>query len=179
MKRLALALLLIPTLLGAQQRVHITPLSPADSSIKMVWNQVVACAGPTRDTSQTFDQIKFFERDTVIAKSGRVIKGEWVPPDTIYLTKGFASNSWVVAHEMLHHALNGPRNTAGDDPHVVGMAAFLGCGLAEFQEPKPNQLPQPKRVPGQDKAPPVSNKYTSESPLTSKLRLDCWQCSVQ
>jgi hypothetical protein len=44
------------------------------------------------------------------------------------------------------------------------MAAFLGCGLAEFQEPKPNQLPQPKRVPGQDKAPPVSNKYTSESP---------------
>jgi hypothetical protein len=124
--------------------VHITELHPSDDgTVRKVWDQVVACAGPTRDTTKTFDQIKFFERDTVIAKSGRVIKGEW-RNDSIFITKGFVDNSWVVAHEMLHHALNGPPNPNHDDPHVLAMAAFLGCGLAEFQEPKPNAMPLPK-----------------------------------
>jgi len=146
--KLLIALSLLASPLAAQQRVHITPMSPSDGNVERLWQRVISCAGPTRDTTKTFEQIKFFERDTVISKSGRVLKGEWVPPDTIYLTKGFAEDGWVVAHEMLHHALNGPPSPNGDDPHVVGMEAFINCGLAEFQAPKQGAQPLPAYQPG-------------------------------
>jgi hypothetical protein len=101
--------------------------------VHALWERVIACAGPMRDTTQTFEGMTFYVRDSTYSEAGRLIKGEWTPPGTIYLTRGFETNGWVIAHEMLHHALNGPRLPA--DPHP--MEAFIGCGLMEIQQPRP------------------------------------------
>lgn len=111
--------------------VNTTRLYP-DSTVEATWQRVVSCAGPHYVATQTFEQIKFYERDTLPRPHGEpVLKGQWIAPDTIYLTKGFIHNGWVVAHEMLHHALNGP---AGDIKHPIEPFLFP-CDL--YTEPKP------------------------------------------
>lgn len=115
----ALAVAQAPVLIVA------TRLTP-DSTVEAVWERVVSCAGSHRDSTKTFAQIKFYERDTVPRPHGEpVLEGQWIAPDTIYLTKGFINDGWVVAHEMLHHALNGP---PGDIKHPIEPFMFP-CNL--------------------------------------------------
>lgn len=110
----ALALLAPQTCLDAQQ------IAPGEGA-RVVWDAVVECAGEARDTTKTFEEIKFYLR---APKAG--IEGEWVPPDTIYITKGFERDVFTVAHEMMHHAIDGPR-TGVKHPVVP----FVTCGLFE------------------------------------------------
>lgn len=112
------------------QSPKVTQLYPGNG-VRENWERVVACSGSDRDTTQTFEQIKFFERDSLTDRPE--ILGEWVKPDTIYITKGHIFDGWIVSHEMLHHALRGP---PGVDPHP--MAVFIRCGLASFQYVKPD-----------------------------------------
>lgn len=124
-------LLLLPGIVRSQQQVIITPIVPADGSVRELWDYVVECSGPARDTTKTFEQIKFFERDSMYINGGKdLLIGEWVAPDSIFLTKGFITEGWVVAHEMLHHALNGP---PGKDPHPL-VPFMFPCKLMEFQQ---------------------------------------------
>lgn len=141
----------------------VTQLRP-DSSVRKVWDRVVSCSGAARDTSKTYEQIKFFQRDTVYM-DGRVMKGEWVAPDSIFLTTGFERESWVVAHEMLHHALNGPPTAPKEDPHVKAMVTFLGCGLLELQQPRAPLVGSSSYA-----APSPYYRFDVTDPLTNKLR---------
>jgi hypothetical protein len=142
-----------------------------DSTVRRLWDRVVGCAGTQRDTSQTFEQIKFYERDTVYL-DGLPLKGEWVRPDTIYLTTGFEMDGWVVAHEMLHHALNGPPAGKQDDPHVLAITSFLGCGLLELQQTRP-AMPPPANPPGLSSAGKVSSYFRPSDPLTNRIVPNC------
>jgi hypothetical protein len=146
--------------------VHITQLFP-DSSVRAVWDRVVSCSEGSRDTTQTFEQIKFFERDSLPAPRSQV-KGEWIAPDSIFITKGYTQDGWVVAHEMLHHALRGPSGP-GVDPHP--MAIFIKCGLASFQYPTPHAVTNAPVivVPGSTTVATVSNLYRTTDPLTNRL----------
>lgn len=126
---LALLLSLIPACATAQQTVTITELVPG-AGVRELWVKVLSCAGSLHDTTKTFEQIRFFERDSTYDAAGDLVLGEWAPPDTIFLTSGFERIGWIVAHEMLHHALNGP---PGGNPHPLDPFMFP-CGLMEFQQ---------------------------------------------
>jgi hypothetical protein len=111
--------------LVAQEPVRLVP----SAAVHDLWDKVVACAGPARDNAKTFEEIKFFLRRPTIFQ-GSPIKGEWVAPDTIYITAGYEREGWVIAHELLHHALNGP---PGGEKHPLNPFMFP-CGLFEFQQ---------------------------------------------
>jgi hypothetical protein len=160
----SVALDTVAAIVAPYAKPHIvTQLNP-NSSVRKVWDRVVSCAGAARDTTKTFEQIKFFQRDTVLM-DGRVMKGEWVAPDTIFITTGFTHESWVVAHEMLHHALNGPPTGPREDPHVKAMVTFLGCGLLELQQPR-----APLVGSSTYGAPSPYYRFDHTDPLTNKLR---------
>lgn len=94
--------------------------------VRATWARVVACAGAARDTTQTFDQIVFLLRSPGRSTpGGRPVKGEWVAPDTVLITQGWEHSGWVVAHELLHHAINGPPDRTNTHPPEV----FMRCGL--------------------------------------------------
>jgi hypothetical protein len=93
--------------------------------VRGLWDQVVACAGDSRDTSKTFEQITFMLRDSLASDApGVTTAGEW-NADTVFITKGYQRDGWVVAHELLHHALNGPPT---GNPHPLTPFQFP-CGL--------------------------------------------------
>lgn len=82
------------------------------ADVQATWERVVACAGELRDTSKTLDQVVFLLRTAgKRLPNATLIKGEWVAPDTIFVTQGYEHSGWIVAHELLHHALNGPPGT--------------------------------------------------------------------
>jgi hypothetical protein len=95
-------------------------------AVRELWDSVVVCSGELRDTTQTFEEITFLLRDTtwVGVKNEDLLMGEW-SADSIFITKGFELDGWVVAHEMLHHALNGPPT---GNPHPLTPFKFP-CGL--------------------------------------------------
>jgi hypothetical protein len=67
----------VASVVAPYAKPHIVAQLEPDSSVRKVWDRVLSCAGERRDTSKTFEQIKFFQRDTVY-QDGRVMKGEWV-----------------------------------------------------------------------------------------------------
>lgn len=107
--------------------ITITRIMPGEG-VRQIWDSVVACSGDRRDTTKTFEEIKFFER-TPIVLQGDSLLGEWVSPDSIFLTEGYEYEGWIVAHEMLHHALNGPPT---GNPHPLDPFLFP-CRLLLFQ----------------------------------------------
>jgi hypothetical protein len=125
---LALVLYAVPALASAQQsEIRLVP----GPGVRALWEQVVACAGEMRDTTKTFEEINWYLRDSTFYQ-GDLLLGEWVPPDTIYLLPGEHLKGWVVAHEMLHHAINGLRE-AGGNPHPLNPFMFP-CQLMAFQQ---------------------------------------------
>lgn len=100
-----------------QRQIAPTPNSP----IPLFWEMVKNCAGEYRDTTKTLEQVTWMLRSP-ITYHGDTLQGEWAN-DTIYLTEG-QFDDWVIAHELLHHALNGP---SGENPHPL--YPFLACGL--------------------------------------------------
>lgn len=168
------ALLLIAGPVQAQSTVGvvgpapIAQLEPGDG-IRALWNHVVGCAGKYRDTTQTFEGITFYLRDTTYAPSGKLVKGAWSPPGNIYLTVGFETQALYIAHEMMHHALNGPR---GGDPHYPA-EPWITCGLMERQqEMAPLVREVMETTPPAGLTTPHSKtfvQYRTADPLTNRL----------
>jgi hypothetical protein len=82
----------------------------------------------------------------------------------------------VVAHEMLHHALNGPPTGPKEDPHVKALLTFLGCGLLELQNGPPPPVLPPTYQTGRDSAAIATPyyRYRVDNPLTATVRSPQW-----
>ena len=141
MRLVVLVLLLSACVFNRQEKPPVAPvfiqsITPINSArINALWELAKYCAGAARDTTKTLEEIHWFRRSRISLPFRRgLLLGQWVPPDTIYVTEGFDRDPWVLAHEMLHHALNGPplpKDTMDlwtFDPHPPGQ--FAACGLA-------------------------------------------------
>lgn len=107
------------------ERLHVS------DDVRVTWDRVVACAGGARDTTKTLEQVVFLLRTPgARLPNGKLMKGQWVAPDTIFITQGYEHSGWIVAHELLHHALNGPPGlpVPGRTEHPLNPFMFP-CGL--------------------------------------------------
>jgi hypothetical protein len=120
----ALLIGLMPTTCAAQERVNVVQVAPVEPVMDSLWSSVLPCADDKRVPEQNLKGLVWFLRDPVIIdrpfrEHPDTTLGEWVPggavaPDTIYLSRGHESDGWVIAHELLHHAMAGPPQ---GDPH--------------------------------------------------------------
>lgn len=115
--------------------VVVTPFSPPPL-YREIWARVTQCAGLVADPGAKFSQIKWFLRTPVIDTAGDTLIGQWIPPDSIFITTGmpgvvWPDTTWIIAHEMLHHRIgvyNDPTT-----PHPWMPFAFP-CKLMPFQQ---------------------------------------------
>lgn len=134
--RRALALLSIPAaLVGifvfAQANLSTgIPLNPIQ--VQAAWEYDKVCSQMEPVPGGTLEDVKWFlyPADSHHDKQGDRILGEWIAPDTIRLDSLYADSSWVIAHELLHHLING-RHPAGY-PHPWVPFAFP-CQLTDWQ----------------------------------------------
>jgi hypothetical protein len=171
MRGLLVALLLfLPQVASAQVRERLYP----DESVRELWNRVVACAGSERDTTKTLEQVVFLVRDSTYFQD-QLLKGEWAAPDTVYLTVGLENEGWVVAHELMHHALNGP---PGPPSAKHPIELFTRCRLFEYQQKAGGMMggarldslpPEPKRAAGTTLMGQWTERYYVRDPLTVNI----------
>jgi hypothetical protein len=81
----------------------------------------------------TLDGVKWFLRDTLPEEKHSLtpIVGQYVPPDTIFITKGYVDTLWVVAHELVHYRL-GAYNVPSESHPWMPFA--FPCKLMAFQQ---------------------------------------------
>jgi len=124
---------LAPLPLAAQQASidsgRVVARLQVSDDVRTTWRRVTACATEHRDTTKTLDQVVFLLRTPgTRGPTGKLLKGEYVPPDTIYVTQGYEHSGWIIAHELLHHALGGPPAKRYGTAHPYVPFAFP-CGL--------------------------------------------------
>jgi hypothetical protein len=117
---------------GFSPQAPIERITPVPGRVEVLWSLARLCAGRSLDSARSLREVKWFLRDRFPIPGGGIITGEWVPPDTILITRGFERDPWVITHELLHHALNGPPLPENPlelvhfDPHPV---QFDRCGF--------------------------------------------------
>jgi hypothetical protein len=117
MRWLSLGLLLWAGPLAAQSQ------SPA--TLDSLWSINVACAEVQPLPGGDLHDVTWLVREAPVDKqTDDTTMGEFVYPDTIYISRGWEQDLWVVRHELLHHLLRGPSPKV---PHPFRY--FIGCGL--------------------------------------------------
>jgi hypothetical protein len=105
------------------EQLHVGP------DVEQTWRRVVSCAGEHADRQKDLSQVIFVLRTPgKRGPSGKLTKAEYVRPDTIFITQGYEHSGWIVAHELLHFALNGPPDSLYGTSHPYVPFAYP-CGL--------------------------------------------------
>lgn len=138
--------------LAAQgQDIRVQRVPPPPSAAAM-WKHDLECSGIRPAPGTSLDSVVWlvgvWGPDPV---DSSVTLGEWLPPDTIALLPLTYTSPVIVAHELMHHLLQGP------DAEDVHPKAFYDCDLMPEQhpvdsvsqlvgaEPKPFRRAEPRR----------------------------------
>ena len=148
-------------MLHAQSSPRVLARLHVSDDVRGTWARVLACAGAYADSTKRLEDVVFLIREPGARTGAGVLsKGEFVRPDTIYITQGYQHSGWIVAHELLHYATSA--HDFGNELHPPTPFMFP-CTLYDDPTdpvPEPGQQtaraePRPTSIGGQSFAYPV------------------------